>query len=97
LSPARDRGRTIRSGILTISLGALLLIAAVAGFVIVPEHAPMGSFNGSTCAEYAGCPRTGLSHTMYDVLRVATWAALIIGALVVIVGLISYSRRPVRA
>jgi hypothetical protein len=82
---------------------ALLLIAYVAAFIVVPEHAaeveqvgrdqfgncqPIGE-TGNTCHYVA----TGLSRTLYDALRVTTWALLIAGVLLVVVGLISYARR----
>jgi hypothetical protein len=35
---------------------------------------------------------TGLSRTLYDVLRITTWAVLIVGLLMVAVGLIGYAR-----
>jgi hypothetical protein len=88
----------MRRSAVTISLGALLLIAAVAGFVIVPEHKPVPATCGQGSA--VGCPiggsylPSGLSQTVYDVLRVATWAVLIVGVLLVIVGLINYACRP---
>jgi hypothetical protein len=78
----------------TLAIGAVLLIAATAGFVGVPEHAPMASFNGTPCAPNAGCPHTGFSQTVYDLLRITTWALVVGGAILVIVGLINYARRP---
>lgn len=91
---------------LNISLGAILLIAAVAGFIIVPEHAATVTYFDpavpqAACgppnqgiAQAPGCTtvHSGVSHTAYDLLRVATWAVLIIGVLLAIVGLIHYAR-----
>lgn len=100
----------MRKGIGSIAAGAVLLIAAVAGFVIVPEHQPgwkyvppiwhdnvrysVGSCDGNG---YPSCPTvaTGPSRPVYDGLRIATWAVLIVGALTVAVGLARYGRREV--
>jgi hypothetical protein len=97
----------MRRAAVTISLGALLLIAAVAGFVIVPEHMPNITY-ADPGVPFVGCVapspgliqphgcrtiRSGVSHTVYDGLRIATWAVLIVGALLVTVGLINYARR----
>jgi hypothetical protein len=101
-------------GFVAIAVGAVLLIAAAAGFIIVPEHAPGFGYgvpgrpavicSGPATPEeahtaLAGC-RTlhpGLSRTAYDALRIATWAALILGVLVAAMGLIQTARvRPER-
>jgi hypothetical protein len=106
----------MRRSVLIITLGALLLIAAVAGFVVVPEHSPgLGSVqvptHSSRCPSgfyptlggapgLESCPQdvvTGLPQTSYDALRIATWAVLIVGVLLVIVGLVSFARRPQEA
>ena len=79
-----------RKGIGAVATGAALLIAAVAGFVVVPEHAPQfvcagfGEPTGNQCA--------GWSRTAYDVARIATWALAIVGALLATMGLIRYAR-----
>jgi hypothetical protein len=104
----------MRRGGLSIISGALLLIAAVAAFVIVPEHMPatqtttVAPVNGY-CPGVPGvvqprdfaCPgpthSVGLSRTTYDIARISTWAVLIVGALLVIVGLLNYSRRAANA
>jgi hypothetical protein len=69
----------------TLIAGAVLLIAAVAGFVISGDHMP----------EYGdvGCPSDLLAHcswsnTAYDVVRIASWACGIVGLILVAVGLI---------
>jgi hypothetical protein len=93
----------MRRSIATITGGAVLLIASVAGFIIVPEHAPgvaqvgrdrFGNCQaigetGNTCHYVA----TGLAHTLYDALRIATWALVIVGVLLTTIGLIGLARR----
>ncbi len=87
--------------VISIVLGAVLLVAAAAGFIIVPEHRPVTKYvdlsTGSLCTPTAGCTKvhTGFAtRTVYDLVRVGTWAALIVGLLIVIVGLINLTRRP---
>ena len=70
-----------------------MLILAVAGFVIVPERQPHlvtipggPTFNSGPATQLEG------SRTLYDALRIATWALLIVGAVLLIVGLINYAR-----
>ena len=96
-----------RKGIGAVAVGACLLIAAVVGFVVVPEHKPgskivarsgptleltcAGPLNGGippNCVESG----TGLSRTLYNALKVATWALVIVGVLLVAMGLIRYAR-----
>ena len=97
-----------------LAVGAVLLIAAAAGFIVVPEHAPgsvmVDNVSGAVVDQCAtpevipggGVPpctethivHTGLSQTGYDVARVATWACVIVGVLVMVVCLIGYARRP---
>ena len=80
-----------RKGIGAVATGAALLIAAVAGFVVVPEHAPQfvcGGFGEVTSSDQCA----GWSRTAYDVAKIATWALLIVGALLVVMGLIRYAR-----
>jgi hypothetical protein len=85
-----------RKGIGAVALGAVVLIAAVAGFIIVPEHEP-GIASSYTCLNSLafslppGC-HTGLSRAAYDGLRIGTWAVLIVGVLLVAMGLIRYAR-----
>lgn len=76
---------------LRVFLGTLLLVAAAAGFVIVPEHKPVDTFPHPTVGDIEGAlsspsaPVTWhLSTTLYDVLRVTTWALLIIGVVVLL-------------
>lgn len=70
--------RSARRAGISIVVGAIFLVAAVAGFVIVPEH------NQTV--------RTGLSHSAYDALRITLWALVIVGDLLVVAGLIRYAR-----
>jgi len=82
-----------RKGVGAVALGAVLLIAAVVGFVIVPEHKPhtvTSVAGGFECL--SNCTTVGWSQTMYDVALIATWAVLIVGALLVVMGLIRYAR-----
>ena len=105
LTTTVDRRRRPASAITTLTLvvGVVLLIAAVAGFVIVPEHGP-----GSTAGADVVIPGTntsvpapgpvvvyGWSQTVYDAARIGTRAALIVGAVLVVLGLIRFARRPV--
>lgn len=89
----------------TLSLGVVLLIAGVAGRVILPEHRPVssGGSGAPITLNEALNPLSGssgvdttarLSHTLYDVLRITTWGLLIVGTVVISVGLINYARRP---
>ncbi len=70
-------------------LGATLAVAGIAGFIEASAHAPAWE-----------CPRlerecrlhqtvlVGLSSTAYDLIRIASWALVIFGALIVLIGLI---------
>jgi hypothetical protein len=90
-----------RGAVLVVALGAVLLIAAVAGFIVVPEHSP-GRVVLYECGDaFSGtrtCHRTlpGWSRTAYDVLRVTTWALAIIGVVFVAMGLIRYAQPEVQ-
>ena len=105
--------RSLRNGIGTVTAGAILLIAAVSGFIIVPEHKPhkVTTYRRVRELDYprltpgaVSCDsakricevkvRTYLapSHTLYDALRITTWALLIIGLLLVAIGLARYAR-----
>lgn len=95
---------------LALVFGVLLLIGAVAGFVIVPEHQPGTEViagppsdyrTGDACANYTPqdqCEpretiRVGFTRTEYDGARIGTWAALIIGGVLVLLGLIRFAQR----
>jgi hypothetical protein len=98
-----------------LAIGAVLLILAVAGFVVVPEHAPHyvgghaaidtkvltceagGQGTDARCEREAGYRQgnpAGLSQPMYDLLRITTWALLIVGLIAVVAGLITAWRTP---
>jgi hypothetical protein len=77
---------------LSLVIGTVLLIGAAAGFVIVPEHKPRVSGSTIYLLGPDGIGPTW-SRTLYDTLRITTWGFLIVGAITVAVGLISYARR----
>ncbi len=62
-----------------------LLIASVAGFIIVPDHAPgveqVGRDRFGNCQAIGETGNTchyvapWLAHTLYDALKIATWGA----------------------
>lgn len=95
-----------RRGIGTVAIGIVLLLAAVAGFIVVPEHkpgsvlvAPNGDRGPQACTHelVIDCHQvaTGLSQRAYDVLRTETWALLVVGALLVAISRVRHSRQPV--
>lgn len=66
-------------------LGASLAVAGIAGFIEAAAHRP-------ECAEIREiggvCPHViGLSSTAYDLLRIASWALVIFGVLLILIGL----------
>jgi hypothetical protein len=79
---------------LVLVLGLLLVIGAVVGFVVVPEHKP-ALVGGTDLGHglYTGGFETSWSQTLYDVLRVVTWGLLVVGIVVLVVGLVDYARR----
>lgn len=86
--------RVVRRTGLILGVGALMLIGAVAGFIIVPEYKPVPAgtpfdFRGYTLTSQVAI---GLSQTAYDALRITTWALVIVGVIVVLVGVIRYWR-----
>lgn len=77
-------------------LGVALLIVAVAGFVIVPEHAPHTSYvlpDGEECLGNCEGIHTGWSQTLHDAARIGTRAALIVSIVLVVLGVIRYAQR----
>jgi hypothetical protein len=85
----------MRRTVVMIALGVLLVVGAVAGFVILPEHRTLPPHGHWWDASYFP-GRPGLQHTLYDVLRILTWSFLVTGTVIVAVGLLDYGRRPAR-
>ena len=71
--------------------GAALVIAGVAAFIEAHSHMPVPAMpceaNVFRCTPV---PASGLSQTGYDLLRIGAWALVIVGALLIVVGLIGY-------
>lgn len=85
--------------------GAALVIAGVAAFIEAHAHHPAKAVYVEQAREAAGeglndwGPHAGevsaaLSHTAYDLLRVGAWALVIVGALLIVVGLMDRWRAP---
>jgi uncharacterized membrane protein HdeD (DUF308 family) len=79
--------------------GAALVIAGVATFIEAHSHRTEYGYNlpnGSRIPR--GAPEEllegRLSQTPYDLLRIGAWALVIVGALLIVVGLIGYWRAP---
>jgi hypothetical protein len=71
--------------------GAVLVIAGIAAFIEASSHEPIpATALGVRCAGEACHSAHGLSQTAYDILRIGAWALVIVGALVVIMGLIRF-------
>ena len=86
-----------RKGFGAVMAGAVLLIAAVVGFILVPEHKPAirdtyDCLNDYTFRPLPASCLAGLSRTAYDAARIGTWAAVVVGTLLVVMGLIRYAR-----
>lgn len=75
------------------------------GSILVGAHGGNGGAVGQALCRADGpssgdCPRgghytaVGLSQTMYDALRIATWACVIVGVILLLVGLIAAWRAP---
>lgn len=84
---------------ISIGIGTVFMVGAVSGFIIVPEHKPTVISGDVVIPGGGDVPGAlpdrlvGWSRTLYDALHITTWALLIVGALLVTVGLISYARR----
>jgi hypothetical protein len=93
--PPRSVCRTTAALILFTRLTerALLLIAYVAAFIVVPEHAAEVEQVGRD--QFGNCQPIGETGNTchYVATGLTTWALLIAGVLLVVVGLISYARR----
>ncbi len=85
--------------------GAVAIIIGIAAFIEAHSHAPAviyacrhPSEEEGTCGLGAGSRyevHLGLSHTVYDLLRIGAWALVILGALTVVLGLVGYWQRVV--
>jgi uncharacterized membrane protein len=82
----------MRGAWVTLAAGAVLLIIAVTGFVVVPQHAPTYSDVPPPLGSHYPAP---WSTGVYDAGRIITWADLIVGLILVLVGLILTWRRSV--
>jgi hypothetical protein len=78
-----------------VFVGAVLTIAGIAAFIEAHSHPPEVESRCRRGGEV--CPleefihvHVGLSQTAYDLLRISAWALIIIGALLVLTGLIRY-------
>jgi hypothetical protein len=77
--------------------GAVLAVAGVAAFIEAHSHRPITQYvcpNGSEECKAAKlfAHHHGLSQTAYDLLRIGAWALVIVGALVIVTGLMRYRR-----
>jgi hypothetical protein len=86
--------------------GATPVIAGIAAFTEASRHRPPVHSPPRVYADAEGIvevdvavPKSGLSQTAYDLLRIGAWALVIVGGLLVIVGLVGYwaAQRDVRA
>lgn len=67
--------------------GAISLIAGIAAFIEAHSHRPEVIPN----MQWAAPPiHVGLTPTAYDLLRIGAWALVVIGALLIVMGLIRY-------
>ncbi len=72
-----------------IVIGGVLLIAGIAARIEATSHRPTlvpvpGGFAGMDA-------RTGWAQSTYDLVRIGSWALIIVGLLLVAVGLIGYA------
>jgi hypothetical protein len=69
-------------------LGATLAVAGIAGFIEATAHHPDEICRG--VLERDCYTASGLSPTTYDLLRIGSWALVIFGALLMLIGLMRY-------
>jgi uncharacterized membrane protein HdeD (DUF308 family) len=74
--------------------GALIVIVGIAAFIEACSHRPVAAVTFGFWDSRYDKPPSGLSQTVYDLLRIGAWALVILGALTVILGLIRYWRAP---
>lgn len=87
----------MRTGLI---VGAIILIAGVAGLIVASDHAPQIALVHSACVIGGPCPVHrvgGWPRTTYDAARIASFACLIVGAISALYGLSISVRRPVKA
>jgi hypothetical protein len=73
-----------------VFIGAALVIAGIAAFIAADRHKPL-VLSPSLGTSFGGVAiHRGLSPTAYDLLRIGAWALVIIGALLIVMGLIRY-------
>lgn len=79
--------------------GLLSIVAAISGFVILPEHKPLPPCTAD-CVPSLGASLSGgfsdpvsrLSQPLYDALRITTWTLLLLGVTLLILGVIRVAR-----
>jgi hypothetical protein len=77
--------------------GGVLAVAGIATFIEAAAHhkpATTVEYSPFTGHSITIAHASGLSQTAYDLVRIGAWALLIFGVLLVVTGLIRYSRRP---
>jgi hypothetical protein len=67
-------------------LGATLAVAGIAGFIAAGAHHPLRC-PGCVPPPFSSSEPSRLSTTAYDLLRIGSWALVIFGALLVLIGL----------
>ena len=72
-----------------------MMMAGIATLVEAHSHRPAWTAKYSRAGFLE--PASGLPRTAYDLLRIGGWVVIIVGALLVITGLITYTRRRTRA
>lgn len=78
--------------------GAILVIGGIAAFIEAGSHHPEA--HHALPSDFGGAnvlgrltltsPAAGWSQTAYDLVRIGAWALVIVGALLVVTGLIRY-------
>lgn len=86
---------------LRIYVGALMAIAGIAAFIEAHSNVPIAAVPAShidgrqallenSARSFPGEPAKGLSSDLYDLVRIAGWALLILGILTAVLGLLEY-------
>ncbi len=82
-----------RSGLWLALLGAVLVVAGIAGQIEASRHKPVPAafqIEGTSLTFAAGW-----SPTAYDLVRIGAWALLVVGVVVVAFALVRELRRPI--